>query len=60
MRVKDIELGNEVVWHVNEPDGCFKIPCTITKKEDTYALAKSDDGMTLRIDKDTINDFSFV
>lgn len=55
--MKTYTLGQKVTFTADEFDGKTTMNATITEVHDDYAIAKTDDGVTLWIDEDTESQF---
>lgn len=53
-------IGTNVLWVVNDFDGCTKTRATITEVYRDHAIAISENDITLWIDKDNENDFTII
>ena len=55
--MKNYEVGQKLMWVINEI-GCHKkVPCTVTEVHEDHAIAVTEDKTTLWIDEDTAEDF---
>lgn len=55
--MKNYEVGQKLMWVVNDFDCHKKIACKVTEVHEDYAIATTEDGTTLWIDEDTEEDF---
>lgn len=58
--MKEYKVNMKVVFEADEFDGKTKMNATITEVHDDYAIAKTEDGITLWIDEDTDYQFTIV
>lgn len=61
MQMFELQEGDRLMWIINDFD-CVrpeKVPCVVVQAntETDYAIAKTDDGIGLYIDDDTIGQF---
>lgn len=58
--MKEYKVNMKVVFEADDFDGKTKMNATITEVHDDYAIAKTEDGITLWIDEDTDYQFTIV
>lgn len=53
--MKELHEGDKITWETNEFDGKFKADATVTEVHEDHIIAKTDDGMSLWLDGDSVD-----